>query len=732
MKSFVLVSTYPPRRCGIATFSRDLLEATKKISLSRFDFKVAAIENSLSPVKRYPKEVSWVVSQEDKRGYIKLAESVNELADVIAVIIQHEYGIFGGEFGSYLLEFTGRINKPIITAFHTVLPSPDKKMKRITQKIIDDSSKVIVMSEDSRRLLLDNFIISSKSKVCVIPHGIHPVIFQDNLPIKARLGLPADKMIILSFGFLNPNKGIEYVIGALPTVIKKMPNILYLIMGITHPLVKQKEGEAYRTFLKRKVKKLKLENQVVFINRYLSLRELLLYIQASDLCLVTSLDLDQSVSGTFSYALGSGRSVIATEFRQARFMIDKKVGRLVPPRNSKAIAIALLDLLCHPQKLRSMNWQAYCKTRNMLWTNVAHEYLKIVFEDQEPNANYLLPEINLRHLERMSDEYGLTQFATSAKPNPASGYTIDDNARALICYLKLYKNGYLARKEAISKVSLFLNTIKRSQQPTLRFINYLAGSNPSVTGQNEAEDLEDTQGRVLFALCELKNSTLYAEPEIKKTAKDLFTSIFNFINTFTHLRAISFGLYGLSLLENYLEYINHIKMFALKLEQSYKKHSRSDWHWFEEKLTYANGILCAALLRAGFLLNNREYFRISNESLSFLCDQTFFGDVFVPIGQENWYQRGSKRSLFDQQPEEVYHMVLALFEAWKITKNKDYKKKIYNCFSWFLGNNILGKPLYNPMTGGCFDGLTRQGVNLNQGAESLLSYLLARLTLEEL
>lgn len=728
--SIVFLTTYPPRRCGIATFSQDLIKALNEITIGELRIKVAALQDPLVPVKTYPQEVNWVISQDNIKDYKNLALDIRDLDDVFAVVIQHEYGIFGGDFGDYLIEFMRNVQKPIITTLHTVLPRPQGRFKEITQEIIDFSKVLIVMSEDSKKIILQNYENLLDDKVCVIPHGIHPVVFQDSLLVKTRLGF-AGRTLVLTFGLLSRNKGIEYVLEALPEVVSLYPNLLYLVVGATHPVVKQKEGESYRKFLQDTVRRLHLENNVLFINRYLALKDLLSYIQASDICISCNLNPDQSVSGTLSYALGSGRAVIATKFRQAKQIVTPEVGKLVPPQDSAAIQEALFNLLKDPQKLPELHWNAYKKTRNMLWTNVADEYLHLIYRFKLYPKPFF-PPLNLKYLEKMRGKLGLIQFAELSTPNLESGYTTDDNARALICYLNLYKLGFIDKDELERKVRFFLRFIELGKQPNGRFINYLAGSNPSVTGKNEEEDLEDTLGRVIWALSEFLANPFLENGEIRLDAEKLLASAISNLKFLTHLRASAFSLYGLCLFGG-KRFKKEARFLANRLKHSFLKKidSSDNWHWFEDRLSYSNGILPAALLRYGRFLNDEKSIEIGLKALRFLCNISFLGDVFVPIGQGGWFEKGKERAFFDQQPEEVYHMILALYEAWKVTFNHKYKRLLHKCFSWFMGNNLIGKPLYNPVTGGCYDGLTPLGVNMNQGSESLLSYLMSRLIVEK-
>ncbi len=387
-----------------------------------------------------------------------------------------------------------------------------------------------------------------------------------------------------------------------------------------------------------------------------------------------------------------------------------------------------MDLLSDQENLKQMHWNAYRATRNMLWNNVADEYCRLIC-NRNSDSRVFLPPLSKKHLERMLDEFGLIQFTSSSKPDLRSGYTIDDNTRALVTYLYLFKLKFIEERELREKTSFFLKIIEKSKQEDGKFLNYFAG-NKLASGVNKEWDLEDTQGRIVWSMCELLASNYFVNSNINKRAKSIVDTIVKCLESFSHLRSIAFCLYRLSLLPS--NYTAQKKFLAKRLVSSFKKSSIPGWKWFEDSLTYANGILPASLLRYARLSGNSESQGVGIESLGFLCKECFWGDVFVPIGQSKWYKKGKERSLFDQQPEEACHMIFALSEAYKLTKKPLFRKYLRKVFLWFLGNNILGQALYNPKTGGCFDGLTPQGVNRNQGAESLLSYLLSRLIVEEM
>lgn len=673
------MGTYPPRECGIATFTQDLLQASQKYLGTDILCKVAALNLTPLDTYVYPKEVEWKIDQNNKKEYINLANELNVASNITGVIIQHEYGIYGGEEGENILSFIQNYQKTISVTLHTVLPNPSPKMKFITDIIISRSNIVIVLTKNSKRILEDIYP-NSIGKVYVIPHGIHETKFSGTKRAKKKLKF--SKYTTLStFGLLNRGKGIEYVLKALPAIVKKHPKILYLILGATHPVIIRQEGEKYRLELLDLITKLNLEKHVKFYDQYLSLKDLLVFLKATDIYISTSINPDQAVSGTLSYALGTGRSVISTYFSQAKEVVTEEVGKLVPIKNSKAFKENILKLLEDKKHLLKMHKNAYDQTRPMLWSNVAKqniEYLKSI----DP------PPINLNYLQKMTDSFGLFQFGNLDKPDKKHGYTLDDNARALIVICKLKNMNTVPVKKLIK---VYLNFIEKCQVLEGSFKNYLSYPDRVPTDQNSKEDIEEATARAIWALS-VANKKL---PNIK---------------SFNHLRSKAFLIKaGVNVRSN-----------ANSLLVALKNKSSKSWVWFEDHLDYNNAILPEGLFIAGKLLKNSLYIKNAKLSLDFLVSKTF---------TENIYKPSSK---FDEQPEEPSAMVQALVTAYKITGDESYKNLAYRAFSWFLGNNSLNLPLYDPATGGCHDGLHPDRVNLNQGAESLVTYLLARLAIEEL
>lgn len=656
--------------------------------------------------------------------YLNLARFVNKDANISGVIIQHEYGIFGGLEGELLLSFIENCKKPMLVTLHTVLPNPSPKMKEVTKKIIEHARTVIVLTESSKKII-ETLYPASIRKVFMIPHGIHEVA--ESQPKKFKKRLKLDKHIILStFGLLNRGKGIEYVLNALPAVIKKYPSVLYLVLGETHPVIRRAEGEKYRFELAELIKKLGLEDHVKFYDQYFSLPDLFEFLKATDIYISTSTNPNQAVSGTLSYALGTGRAVISTEFAQAKEIVTNDNGRLVDVKNSPAIAKAILDLLSDEKRLEKMYLNAYKMTRPMLWNNVAEKYTSLL-------TRFVIPPTNLSHLRKMTDNFGLFQFARFSSPNKDSGYTLDDNARALIVCSWLAKQNNT--KELEKLVKIYLAFIKKCQLKDGSFINYIGFADKLPTPQNKTEDIEDTQVRALWALSEIMtNKTLTVD--IRTQAKKMFLLNLKLKKKLTHLRARalaikSFALVLPTLPEKRADLLEIIRDCADSLVTALRENSIKSWRWFESDLNYNNAVLPESLLIAGKVLKNDDYTRHGILSLQFLIGKTF-SRIYMPIGHSGWYKNMQERSSYDQQPEDPASMIFALTRAYEYTGNTEYKKLANKCFSWFLGNNSLKKSLYDVKSGGCYDGLHPNRVNLNQGAESLVSYLMASYKITEL
>ncbi len=726
----VYLSTFPPRECGIATFTRDLSDAFNDLFSPEIESKIVAL--NIGDVTRLPygKEVIAEISQSSLEDYVTVAQKLNAMPQVKLVAIQHEFGIFGGNYGDYLLAFIKELQKPITITFHTVLPKPDKAMQKVVQALSERANTVMVMTENSRRILENDYAIPLQ-KIIIIPHGIHPSPFKPSKHAKDLLYLSPQNTILSTFGLLGRGKGIEYAIDALPEVVKQYQNIRYLIIGATHPVVLREEGEVYRNFLLERVRTLGLSAYVRFYDKYLETEDLLKFLSATDIYLSTSLDPNQAVSGTLSYALGAGRPVISTRFAQAKEDVTSDVGFLVDFKNPKQITEALLNLLGNQTKQLALGKNAYFRTRNMTWPNVAIAYMRVfVFFIPELKVNEKrVPKIKLSHLIKLTDDFGIIQFAHLAEPDISSGYTLDDNARALIFVIRYHQQTKFAT--AFRLANIYLNFLSFVRQPNGVFENYVNAERKLSHEQNSKENLDDANGRTLYALSVVATAS-HLPKVMRGKAKTMYEQSLPIALRFTSPRAKAFYIKSLALRlkqqanANYLEKLVEACDFLM---HEYKQNSVHNWQWFEAILSYSNAVLSESLLIGYRATGNSDYLKVGKNTLDFLISHTFENNLYVPIGQQNWFKRGGHRHKFDQQPEDTASTIEALKTMYEISGDAHYQKLMHRAFDWFLGENLPGRIIYDQTTGGCYDGLRENEVNLNQGAESTLSYLLSRLSL---
>jgi len=726
----VLISSYPPRECGIATFTQDLKNAINEKFGNSFSLKICALENTNTSYA-YPKEVKYKINTQNETNFTTLSEKINTDKNIAMVFLQHEFGLFGGDYGDYLLKFMKQVKRPIITTLHSVLPNPNKKLKKVVRKIADYSNFLVVMTNISKVILINDYGIAER-KITVISHGTHLVSSLDNLQYKIK-NLFSDRVVLTTFGLLNQGKSIETALDALPKIIEKFPNVIYLIMGKTHPEVLKREGEKYRNFLYKKIQELHLENNVKFINKYLSLEELMDYLQRTSIYLFTSKDPNQAVSGTLAYAMACGCPVIATPIPHAKEFLDG-AGVNYDFQNSNQLAQKAIELLNNPVLLEEMRMNALHKISSTSWQNsaIAHiELLKRCHSKLKFDLKYKLPKISLDHVKRMTTKDGLIQFSAIAAPDIQSGYTLDDNARALIAVSIHYQ---LTNDDADLKlINIYLNFILLCQQENGSFLNYV-DKEGNFTTNNSNENLEDANGRALWALGEFISLHDIIPNNLIKKAKFSFEKALINIHKFHSPRAISFAIKGLYFynLDSQSPRINHIiTTLADNLVSKYRGISDKKWKWFEDYLTYANSILPEAMLFAGLSTGSELYKNIAKTSFEFLLALTFNENQIKVISNQGWYQKGKTVNQYGEQPIDVAYTILALQSFYQVYEDGEYIEKMRMAFDWFLGRNHLNQIVYNPKTGGCYDGLEENHVNLNQGAESTISYLLSRLAMEK-
>jgi len=724
--NFVIhVSSYPPRACGIATFTQDITSALDAKFNPAVKSRIVALNDNPTAIYNYTPKVASEINSNEISNYVNLAREINQNESIKLVNLQHEFGLYGGNWGDYIIPFLQVIEKPVVTTFHTAVPDPEDDLKGIVQTIVGRSKAVIVMNALSKQILKNEYAISPE-KVKLIPHGIPQSAFEPSEKYKTELGFEG-KTVLTTFGLLSPNKGIQYAIRALPEVIQKFPNVIYVVVGATHPNIVKEKGEVYRNALITEVQKLGLENYVKFYNKYLELDELTKYLKATDLYISPSTDEGQSVSGTLSYAMGFGRPVVSTASSYAEFLVTPQTGVLVPVKNPAAISKAVSEILSDDKKMKGMSREAYEHTRPMTWPNVATSYFNLYkqFADLEAEEDKL-PEIKLDHLRRMTDNFGIFHFAKYSKPEKRYGYSLDDNARALVVAAKAYQ--IKPDPEIERLMETYLNFIKFTQGKSGKFSNIV-----SYQKAKDGTADEDVQGRAVWAVGLVARAEGLPD-EIKEEAEKILLKTANFLSNLATPRAIAFAMTGLYfyLKETSKPVLTKIftNMANSQVDQ-YKEFASEDWHWFEDQLTYSNSKLAESLFYAYDLTKNPEYLEVAKRTLNFLKQITFEKDHYMPIGQNGWYFRNKKRAYFDQQPEETSTMVETKVVAYKTTGEKQYLKDAYRVMNWFLGKNHLGQMVYDEATGGCYDGVGQYAINLNQGAESTISYLLARLALEE-
>lgn len=722
----LFISTYPPRECGIATFTQDLTTALDKKFNPIVKTKICALNEQATSIYNYNPNVIHQLPANELEHYVAYAQKINSRSDIKLVNIQHEFGIFGGDWGDYLIPFLQALEKPIVLTLHSVLPGPNDYLKKIVKTMAAKTQALVVMNKISQKVLIQDYEVP-QYKISYIPHGIPQVMYGPSKPFKEQMGL-ADKIVLSTFGLLSENKGIQYVIRALPHIVARFPQVIYLIIGETHPNVRKNQGEKYRNFLNQEVKRLGLKNNVKFYNKYISLEEITNFLQATDIYLSTTVSRAQSVSGTLSYALGCGRPVISTPTQYAQHIINKKNGVLVRFRSANDITKAVLGLLADERGMQSMGAQAYKDTRPMIWPNVAGSYFKIYQKLSPLQAEEnKLPPIKLDHLIRLTDDFGVIQHARYSHPEKRFGYSTDDVSRALIVCAQYYEKNPSPQVEKLMRI--YLNFLKFVQKQNGSLVNIVSSQRKRSPAYEE-----DVQGRTIWALGYLVTRD-YLPEDIKQTALKCFKKVSPQLLKLKAPRALAFALTGLYF---YLQIFSgdkktrkHMARLADHLAALYEKNASYHWHWFEDSLTYSNAKLPEALFLAYHLLKRKKYLKIAQASLKFLDTLTFGPKYYIPIGQNGWCFKDKKRAYFDQQPEDVSTMVQAKIWAYKITRQSKHLADALEAFQWFLGKNYLGLMVYDELTGGCHDGLGQYELNLNQGAESTICYLMARLAWED-
>lgn len=718
----LFVTSYPPRACGIATFSQDLVRAIGTTFGTTFAPAICALEE---PGRRhtYPPEVKYTLDAGSPEQCSAIAHSINSDSAIGSVSIQHEFGLFGGEYGENVLYLLMNLNKPAVVTFHTVLPDPDAKRKSLVSTIVDLCEQIVVMTRNAAHILEEQYGITSE-KITVIPHGIHNVAPADRKQLQKQLGMEG-RLVLSTFGLMSSNKSIETALEALPQIVERFPNVLYLVLGATHPGVVRHEGERYREYLQGLVRDLHLENNVQFVNTYLSLDELLQYLRATDVYLFTSRDPHQAVSGTFSYALSCACPVIATSIPHAREFLGD-AGIIIDFQASGQLAEAAIRLLDDNRLRNDMTCRAYERSRAFLWENVAIAYARLFGRLSDTPLCYTIPEVSLQHLRSMTDTNGLIQFSRMCTPDRDSGYTLDDNARALTVAALHYE--LMHDVADLELLGGYLRFIECCQLPNGRFLN-IVDSQGEFDPVNTAINLDDANGRAVAALGSLAARECIPGSYRSRAERCLHKTLHR-LPGLTSPRAIALTIRGLhewNSVRRSADITRLIDQFAQRLVARYNATADEQWQWFESYLTYKNAVLPESLLLAWNETGNATYREVAVASLDFLLSRTYAGSRFQPVSNQGWQHRDQPASRYGEQPIEAVATIQALEQFYRAFHDNRYRELIDVTFSWFLGNNHLNQVVYNSATGGCHDGIEETQINIHQGAESTLSFLLSQL-----
>ncbi len=728
------IGNYPPRECGIATFTRDFMEAVKSAgdkTMEENETYVIAMNDQPTGYD-YPQIVTQEINRDRPQDYLKAVKYINRRNPDVC-FLQHEFGIFGGNSGIYILPLIHRLNVPLIPIFHTVLKEPSYNERNVIIEIGREAAKIVVMNKLAIGILSSVYDIP-EDKIVVIPHGVPEFDFSRKNYHRGNLKLDGKKTL-LTFGFLSRNKGLETVINALPQVVNNHPDLLYIILGKTHPTVQKKSGEEYRNYLKLLVRKNGLLDNVFFDDSYIETRELLGYLCAADLYVTPYLNEAQITSGTLAYAVGAGTAVISTPYLHARELLADGRGLLFDFNDSEGLAEILNDLLDNPAQLQELKTRACEYGKLTFWPEVGKRYRELCTEtigsyrktEETPEwgiKQLLLPQFKMDHIEGLTDSTGILQHAKYNIPSFKDGYCLDDNARALLMSVMAYRQ--LRDTSALQLMPHYLSYIQYMQNEDGSFRNFLSYDGRFL----DDEGSEDSFGRTIWALGYMIR---YAPSEaFLEIGVELFGRSYGKIGSLGSLRGIANSIVGLYHWnkrytgdENALELLKELTSGILL---RYREHNSDDWHWFETSLTYDNGMIPYALMCAFELTEDAETLAIAQEAMGFLEGTVLQEGYLSPVGTEKWFRKGEQQAKFDQQPINAMSVILMYQKAYEISQDKGDLKKMFDSFMWFLGENDLRVPLYDFETRGCNDGLKSYGVNRNQGAESTLAYLISYLT----
>jgi glycosyltransferase involved in cell wall biosynthesis len=732
-RRIAFLGDYVPRRCGIATFTHHLCEA---VASQEPDAKCVVVAvNDRPEGYDYPGRVRFEIDQKDPDSYLAAADELNDShADVLC--LQHEFGIFGGPAGSHVLALLRNLRMPVVTTLHTLLERPDPAQRHVMDGLVELSARLVVMAERGGGILRGIYQVPD-NKVDLIPHGIPDVPLADTGPFKRRFGMDG-KNVLLTFGLLGPGKGIEHAIGALPGIISRHPQTVYLVLGATHPNLLAREGERYRTSLEHLAEDLGVADHVVFYNRFVSNDDLAGFIGAADIYLTPYLNEEQITSGALARVFGSGKVVVSTPYWHACEMLAGGRGALVPFRDPAAIAAAVCELLDDPERMARIGREAYQAGRSGIWQAVARRYLEsfdlaragwraaegsVLLKQDAATRPGRLPPVRLDHVARMTDGTGILQHAVYNVPNHHEGYCTDDNARAFILCCLLDDAAVASpRLNPDLLASRYLAFLAAAfHEDTGRFRNFMT------YGRRWLEEVgsEDSHGRAIWA-AGCGTSRPHNEGH-RMLCAHLFERGLPVTSQFTSPRAWAFTLLGILGHDDANRADPEVRgirdLLVGKLLGCWHGCADGDWRWFEIRATYDNARLSQALIRGGHAIPHAEALEVGLESLRWLADrQRAPAGHFRPIGSNGFHEQNGHCAEFDQQPVEAHAMVSACLDAFRVTRDPVWWREARRAFDWFLGRNDLGVPLHDPASGGCRDGLHHNRANENQGAESTLAY----------
>jgi len=724
------VGTYPPRECGIGTFTQNLAHAMLKYGKGIKEIMVFAM-NDHNQQYRYPPEVKLIINQEQQTDYLEAANFIN-ISGADACILEHEFGIYGGGSGIYILPLLHRLNIPLITTLHTILETPSYNEKAVLKEICKMSEKVVVMSNKAIQFLVDIYDVP-KEKIALIEHGVPDIHFnKEQSRIEFKLN---KKKLLLTFGFVGRNKGIEIAIKALPLIIRNHPEVLYIIIGKTHPNVLRHSGEEYRNYLQVLIKKLNLSEHVLLLNEFIDETELFKYLAACDIYITPYLNKAQITSGTLSYAMGAGCAVVSTPYWHAEELLAENKGRLFDFNDYEGLSDVINDLFDNPKKLSEIQKKATEYGQNITWPKIGQKYAELVTDVlSEPKKALpkmetdidllLLPPFSLVHIKRLTDDTGIIQHAKFGIPNLKEGYCLDDNARALLMVCMSFKQ----KKDplALEFMPIYLSYIHYMQNKDGTFRNFLSFN------RNFLDEVgsEDSFGRTIWALGYLMGNA--PSDAYYQTGKLVFFDAAPNFEKLTSIRGIANTIIGICYYLKTNSSDEFMKTALRKLTDTlvshYDQNHAVNWNWFESLLAYDNGILPLSLLHAAQVLEDKKVTQVAFSTLNFLTEHTLKDGYLSIIGNKQWYVKDETRSMFAQQPIDAQAMVLMYHQAFILTGERSFLKNLFTSFMWFLGENDLRMSLFDFETKGCCDGFENYGVNRNQGAESSLAYLISHLT----